>query len=549
MFVKNSNQLLNFTLIFFLILTITYYFIRLYHGVDFTDEMQYLYQFKSIYLNNKLFVDDYFIQQFVYLYLIYPIKFIKSFYPTISYLLLMRVCSLLLLVVVSFIIIKKFKNIESLIILLVFFNYFDRLGITPNYNNFAYIFGFLISYKLIYSTELKLTSLSILLVFLLSIYPTIGFFFYLFILFNLRSVRSCFRLSAITLFFGFFFLVILSFFEILEFNKLYDAIIFSRNISNFIILSNNKHLILLSFYIVFFILIYLYKKNFFLIQNILLNNHKLNLLIYSLALLFIILVFFSKYYETFYVLTYLILLVLLINIKKGEIEKNKFNLFISTIFLIIIMAFTSGNGIYRTQTAPMFFMPFLIYELYLSIKSNENLRKLFIFFFIFFVTSLFYLQYTKVYRIEPLLNNNIKLGGINSDFGDINLSKTQSNIYYEIKNKLILQDHRSLTILGNHPWIYSIYGNKKIASAMIFNHEFTDEILSLFSKKNNLTNLIITNNFKSNSEFNYNLNLYVDSIKDLNCTLVYLDLKIVDTFNKNNKHQIINPINYCYKKL
>ena len=297
LYVKNKNNFFIFTLIFFLVLTIIYYFIRIFHGVDFTDEMQYLYQFKSIYQNNRLFVDDYFIQQFVYLYLIYPIKLVKIFYPTISYLLLLRVCSLIFLFILSIILIKKFRNIGSLIILLVFFNYFDRLGITPNYNNFAYIFSFLISYYLIYSTEQKLIFLSVLLIMLISIYPTIGIFFYLFILFNLRNIKLCYQLTLLTFFLGSFFLSILFFFQILDFNKLYDAIIFSKNISSFEILSNYKQLILLSFFLIIYITIFLYKKHFSFFEKIIFKNKNFNLLLFFLTLICLIVILFSKYYE------------------------------------------------------------------------------------------------------------------------------------------------------------------------------------------------------------------------------------------------------------
>ena len=66
-------------------LTLIYLIIRIFIGLDFTDEMQYFGQIHGLILFDKLFINDFFIQQTGYL-LIYPfLKLILLFDPEIQF--------------------------------------------------------------------------------------------------------------------------------------------------------------------------------------------------------------------------------------------------------------------------------------------------------------------------------------------------------------------------------------------------------------------------------------------------------------------------------
>ena len=114
LFVKNKSIFNNFIFILSLVLIIIFYFLRINHGVDFSDEMQYLHQFKSIYQKKKLFADDYFIQQFVYVYLVYPFKILENLFPSLSLLYLLRLCTIIFALIV-------FINLFQLKKLITFF--------------------------------------------------------------------------------------------------------------------------------------------------------------------------------------------------------------------------------------------------------------------------------------------------------------------------------------------------------------------------------------------------------------------------------------------
>ena len=95
--------------------------------------------------------------------------------------------------------------------------------------------------------------------------------------------------------------------------------------------------------------------------------------------------------------------------------------FLSPVFLILIIAFTSGNGIYRSQTGVMYFLPILIFELY---KTFNKERFINISIFLLFLV-LMYITYTKTYRIPMLHNNNYYIDKSQKDIGGMYVFKEQ----------------------------------------------------------------------------------------------------------------------------
>ena len=71
----------NFFLFLAPLITLFYLILRIFFGLDFTDEMQYYGEIQGLISSNSLFINDYFIQQTGYV-LIHPfLKIIFSFEP------------------------------------------------------------------------------------------------------------------------------------------------------------------------------------------------------------------------------------------------------------------------------------------------------------------------------------------------------------------------------------------------------------------------------------------------------------------------------------
>ena len=539
LFVKNKSIFNNFIFILSIVLIITFYFLRINHGVDFSDEMQYLHQFKSIYQKKKLFADDYFIQQFVYVYLIYPFKILENLFPSLSLLYLLRLCTIIFALIV-FINLFQLKKIDYVFLIFSsFIIYLDRLGITPNYNSFSYIFGFVFIFNL-YIHKTNIIFLSILNVIVLSINPPVGFFLLLLFLtieyteskkINLKFISFLFLNSLIIL-------LLLFFLKYLNINELISAINFSKNVSNFIILGVPKHLILLGLYLLLFLILFIYRINYNSFNVLFI---RFRLFIYFLILIIYITLSFSKYYEISYIFLYFSLFLILIHRAYQNIDNRKFIFFLSPVFLILIIAFTSGNGIYRSQTGIMYFLPILIFELYKTLNKERFIN---ISIFLLFLV-LMYITYTKTYRIPMLHNNNFYIDKSQKDIGGMYVFKEQYDTYNEIKSKISLSSGETLTVIGIHPWIYSIYPSTYINTAMVFHHVMDDFILNQFNLREKSKYIILSNDFSYNSSYQKNYKLFVNSLNNYNCHKIMLDNEIVSNFNKNYILDLINPITIC----
>ena len=87
--------------------------VKLFRGLDFTDELQYYGQILSLIKNNKLFEEDLFIQQFVYIFYLPLFKLFQWLNPDLNGLILFgRIC-LLCTVLVSYFIIRKLTILYS----------------------------------------------------------------------------------------------------------------------------------------------------------------------------------------------------------------------------------------------------------------------------------------------------------------------------------------------------------------------------------------------------------------------------------------------------
>jgi len=79
-----------------IVFTLGYLVVRIFVGLDFTDEMQYYGQIHGLISSRKLFSSDFFIHQTGYLLIYLFLKFILIFDPTINFINLILYTRLLL---------------------------------------------------------------------------------------------------------------------------------------------------------------------------------------------------------------------------------------------------------------------------------------------------------------------------------------------------------------------------------------------------------------------------------------------------------------------
>ena len=188
----------NYLSLFIVILTVTYFFVRIFFSLDFTDEMQYYGQIQGLLSSNKLFVNDFFIQQTGYI-LIYPfLKVIQFFEPQFEFInLIFYTRILLFLIIICTFLLLFYLSSGYRLFSRIIGSCFVSISITQfspfafSYNSLGFLLTSLIfSFWLFSDSQYKIIILSTLVLFLGWIYPPQGILFSLIIVVDFLILKK-----------------------------------------------------------------------------------------------------------------------------------------------------------------------------------------------------------------------------------------------------------------------------------------------------------------------------------------------------------------------
>ena len=447
-----------------LALTLIYLIVRIFIGLDFTDEMQYYGQIYGLLLYNKLFINDFFIQQTGYL-LIYPfLKFILFFDPHVQFINLIFYTRLLFfffilsLSLLFFFLSNNYRLISRVLgSCLVAISIPEYLPFAFSYNTIAYLLSSLILMILLFSeNQHKIYIISFLIVLLGWTYPPMAILFSILILIDLAlysKIKNIFQIVFSLFFFSLALILIIfssNFFDINTFSK---SLIFSSYFSSGFSLLNNISIIstlLILIPGILFVFLLLFKNKF-----LVFIRSKYTFSFISLSLFFLLLGFvliFTKYFWKFSILFWFASISIMV--LEEEIESLKKLLLLKILFfcLLVSLAYSliSGNGfmvLYRG-----FFIT--IGFLYLVSSSTINKNKL----YVDILGVIIIMGIIANILINPYRDKNIftALNKVENflPYDKLLISKTKFQAINEITKIVIIEKNKTLLVLGPHPWIY-----------------------------------------------------------------------------------------------
>ena len=562
---KSMLKISNYLSLFIVILTVTYFFVRIFFSLDFTDEMQYYGQIQGLLSSNKLFVNDFFIQQTGYI-LIYPfLKVIQFFEPQFEFInLIFYTRILLFLIIICTFLLLFYLSSGYRLFSRIIGSCFVSISITQfspfafSYNSLGFLLTSLIfSFWLFSDSQYKIIILSTLVLFLGWIYPPQGILFSLIIVVDFLilkklndSIKFIIYLTFLSLIFVLFmlgtnFFSINSFIESLYFTQNYPYGF--RDISFFLIIFSSL-IVILSFC---FFIIFLHEPKF-----ILFLRKKFNWLFYIISSLFVCAGFymiFNKYFWIFSVLFWFasICVMMLQNLID---QKNKIiliKILLSSVLISLTYGFTSGNSfgvLYRGFFVCIGFL-FLVFSS--SIESEKIYKQFYIdilgvIIFLGLIINIFGKPYRDAYIFDTLYKTK-EVHAYNNIF----ISKIKLDAIEEIKKNISIKKNKTLLVLGPHPWIYFALNAKPntpylFMHFLIGNHVRTSKVEKFVIDKIRLSqpDYIIDVIPESSAFFKNNIDII---IKNYSCKEFVVDNKMNNLLEKEIDFRLPPRIKVCSK--
>jgi len=448
--------------------TLSYLIIRIFVGLDFTDEMQYYGQIHGLILSRELFSSDFFIQQTGYL-LIYPfLKFILIFDPTINFINLILYARLLLfLFIVTISLLLFFLSCNYRLIsrtigsCLVAISITEYLPFAFSYNTIGFLLSSLIlTLWLFFENQYKIYIISFLIVLLGWTYPPLGILFSILILADCiiySKIKDFFKITISLFFISLAFILIIFLLNFFDINTFAKSLIFSGYFGGgFSLFNNNIYIILLSLVFIpsiLFIYLLFYENKFLIFIR---RNYAFIFLLLSLFFLFIgFALIFTKYFWKFSILLWFASICIMI--LEEEIEALKKFLLLKILFsclsISLIFALVSGNSVmvlYRGFFLTIGFL-FLIFS---SLSQKNKIKTLYIDFLgVIIVIGILVNILANPYRDK----NNFSIISESESFipyENLLISSPKFMAINEFKKNVTIEKNKTLLVLGPHPWIY-----------------------------------------------------------------------------------------------
>tara|TARA_B100000242_G_scaffold293966_1_gene273949 strand:- start:1510 stop:3174 length:1665 start_codon:yes stop_codon:yes gene_type:complete len=538
-FPKLNTNILQITIFFVFFL---YLVLNVFLGLDLTDEMQYYGQVKGLLDTNRLFSNDLFIQQTIYL-LFFPLfKIHEYFFLDKGLVIFSRFIVFIISLSVTFYAYLQFNKLSNKTIVNLFaalslcLSIFFTGNFSLNYNSASQILWILFLLNFLNWEEKNIVFFLFLFFLMLFINPLMALS-----IASILFIRYIFEknLKEILFIISSFFLIFICYvFLLIKFSSpeiLWTSIAFSQGFNIGSIIEWKGIDFFLLFLIMFSFVIYFNKYLNFRLSNYYKSFYYLFFLAtYLLATFF--LTINSNYLILIFCITFLYLTVSNIKVNESVIEKNKFKWQIFSIFIFFLSAILfSSNGVKQGLSSLLIALPLLIIYsnqllFFKLMKKNIKVSPIFFIFIIFFLNNFLY-----SYR-----DNNIMYQSEEVDFipafyqirvspARYNFLKKTSESFEDLKNKETL-------IVSRFPVIY-FSGFAKYETCMIFMHSIesssSEERLSqcLNSKKPEKIILVKEDSFPSDKNHR-RINLLLEDYIEEN--LYLCDQNEIKFHNHNN---------------
>lgn len=494
---KNNNlKIYDYNFFIFFIFLIIILLIKTIYQLDFTDEMQYYLQIKSLIKTGYLFQYDLFLQQIVYI-LFYPFfYFHKILFGEKGLVLFGRLLMIFISVgvfIYSYREMKKFSIpslISSSMSLCLTFAITPANLFAPSYNTInlaAWIIASLKFFNWDNQKGFPYLFWTLLITIMFFAHPTSSIVLTLIIIIRLIKEKNYFALYNLLLY-GFI-SIIISLVVLLNFAKPYDylsSIKFSKGFGSIghILLNAPNHLKIL------LVIIFIYIIGNYAYRIINKNEYVRILLIIIIMYLLYLILFINKFCHPFYgyceimVMHFAILFVMLyilgmIYLRKNEqLIETKINFkWLVLLFLLmgINFSFTSGNGINQFTFALLMIIPFVFSYSFVDYHNNNIIKNLFKFinlnnFISTGITILFIVHWLSYpYRQEKLWKSKYYLNSVPAFYG-IKVSESFYNFVIIVQN--ITKDFMNkekVMLVSQYPALYFILNNEP-ESCMVYMH-------------------------------------------------------------------------------
>jgi hypothetical protein len=462
-------KVLNKISILFLTLSFSLIIVKVFVGLDFTDELQYYGQILSLLNHERLFAEDLFIQQFVYIFYLPFFKIFRWLNPDLIGLVLFARFCLFFTIVINIILIIKMLSIFSrpsiyFACAFILFAITDKI-FAISYGSLALILSTLIialylSQKHFISKNLFSAFLCVILCFC---HPSFGICL-IFVWFGLNLYDKengliyftvCFSTTG-SIIFG-----ILFFSSYLDLEDFLNALNFTSKYNNAIILKMKYDMQILGIYwllstaLTFFVDI---KRNNLLNLGTILENKSFPLLTLTISVSFT-LYFWNSFYSLQSYIFYYISFILTITLSPTDTKTR--SLFLKLLwggtFTGTVIAITSGNGLQAFSQGVVIFSPFLLLILVDQIKVSTPIiapTGLIFTTFILSVSATWAIRHPYRDQRLPNLTHELEYGSIFSGLKVSQTKKTAITWLNESFGGLGIEDGQSALVIGGHPWIY-----------------------------------------------------------------------------------------------
>ena len=462
-------KFLNKISILFLTLSFSLIIVKVFVGLDFTDELQYYGQILSLLNHERLFAEDLFIQQFVYIFYLPFFKIFQWLNPDLIGLVLFGRFCLFFTIIINIILIIKILSIfsrPSIYFACAFILFAMTAKIFAiSYGSLALIISTLIVALNVSKVHFikKNIIASLLCVLLCFCHPSFGI-----CLTSIWIVQTFldkgkglmyFSVGFTTLAFFLFWLFIFT--SYLELDNFLKALNFSSKYNNAIILKNNYEMQILGIYwllstlITFFVNI---KRNDLLNLGTILENKSFPLLTLTISVSFT-LYFWNSFSSLQSYIFYYISFILTITLSPTDTKTR--SLFLKLLwggtFTGTVIAITSGNGLQAFSQGVVIFSPFLLLILVDQIKVSTPIiapTGLIFTTFILSVSATWAIRHPYRDQRLPNLTHELEYGSIFSGLKVSQTKKTAINWLNESFGGLGIEDGQSALVIGGHPWIY-----------------------------------------------------------------------------------------------
>ena len=438
-------------------------------GLDFTDELQYYGQILSLLNHEKLFVEDLFIQQIVYIFYLPLFKIFQWINPDLSGLVLFGRCCLFFTITINILMIRTLLssfNRASIHFACTFIciAMADKI-FAISYGSLALILSTLII--ALYLSQKHFTKKNILASFLCVLlcfcHPSFGIcltcVWIALIFFDKEKGLIYFVGGFCTTTFFFFGLLITT--SYLNLDDFFYALNFSSNYNNAIILKINRDMQILGIYwllsTAITVLTY-FNVNTLLNLTPIIKNKSFPLLTFAFSVSFIFYFwnsFSSLQSYIFYYISAIVSLSLLSTDTKRKSLFLKFHW--AGTFTGTIIAITSGNGLQAFSQGVVIFSPFLLLLLVDQIKISTPIfaRGGLIFTtFILLISATWAIRHPYRDQRLPNLTHELEFGSIFSGLRISQTKKTAITWLNESLHELRIENGESALVIGGHPWIY-----------------------------------------------------------------------------------------------